>query len=423
MGFRMERDVFRRLAVRLALASLAIALVFGSAVWFYEMERIDEAVVELATTDARAFAEQHGEALITGRGVQERLLHFLDDRARERSGRGHFVVIELYGADHRPVAEASLPDAAAVEAAFNRSAHPFPANGNIRYDRLNLDGVLYIRVLSDLHAGPFRGHFEGLYQVEPERKARIEEKVLGTVAIVIGVVIGTTLALLPVVVGLNRQLLRMNDRLLRANMEILEVLGCAIAKRDSDTGSHNYRVTLYAVRLAETLGCSAEAIRALVKGAFLHDVGKIAISDTILLKPGRLTTEEFAVMKTHVSHGTDIVGRSAWLEDATPVVAGHHEKFDGSGYPAGSAGTDIPLNARVFAVVDVFDALTSRRPYKEPMTFQAATTILLDGRGGHFDPRILDSFLSIAADLHGRLGDASEDALRAELLTVIARYF
>lgn len=419
----MERDVFRRLAIRLALASLAIALVFGSAVWFYEMERIDEAVVELATTEARAFAEQHGDALITGRGIQEQLGRFLDERARERGVRGHFVVIELYGADHRPVAEASLQDAAAVEAAFNRSAHPFPANGGVRYDRLTLEGVLYVRVLSDLHAGPFQGHFEGLYRVAPERKARIEENVLGTVLIVISVVIGTTLALLPVVVGLNRRLLRMNDQLLRANMEILEVLGCAIAKRDSDTGSHNYRVTLYAVRLAETLGCSAGSIQALVKGAFLHDVGKIAISDTILLKPGRLTTEEFAVMKTHVSHGMDIVGRSAWLEDATLVVAGHHEKFDGSGYPTGSVGTDIPLNARIFAVVDVFDALTSRRPYKEPMTFQATTTILLDGRGGHFDPNILDDFLRIAGDLHARLGGASEETLRAELLTVIGRYF
>ncbi|NYZ11968.1 HD domain-containing protein [Azospirillum sp. RWY-5-1] len=419
----MERDVFRRLTIRLALASLVIAPVFGGAVWYYELERIDDAVVELATTEARAFAEQHGDALVAGRGVQERLQRFLEERAQERGGRGHFLVVELYDGGHRPIAEASLEQSASVDAAFNRGAHPFPTDGGVQYERLTLDGVLYVRVLSDLHAGPFQGHFEGLYRVAPERKARIEENVLGTVLIVIGVVVGTTLALLPVVVGLNRRLVRMNDRLLRANLEILEVLGCAIAKRDSETGSHNYRVTLYAVRLAETLGCQSESIRALVKGAFLHDVGKIAISDTILLKPGRLTTEEFAVMKTHVQHGTDIVGRSAWLEDATPVVAGHHEKFDGSGYPAGSSGSAIPRNARIFAVVDVFDALTSRRPYKEPMTFQAATTILLDGRGGHFDPDVLDGFLRIACDLHARLGNASEESLRAELLTVIERYF
>jgi len=119
----------------------------------------------------------------------------------------------------------------------------------------------------------------------------------------------------------------------------------------------------------------------------------------------------------------DIVARSGWLDDATPVVAGHHEKFDGSGYPAGVAGDTIPIGARVFAVVDVFDALTSRRPYKDAMPVEKAIAILEDGRGRHFDPAILDAFTPIARDLHRRFADELEEILRATVLTVTARYF
>ena len=109
-------------------------------------------------------------------------------------------------------------------------------------------------------------------------------------------------------------------------------------------------------------------MRALLKGAFLHDVGKLGIRDAILLKPGKLDAAEFGEMKRHVAHGLDIIERSSWLRDATAVVGHHHEKWDGSGYGTGSAARQIPLPARIFAVADVFDALTSRRPYKEPLS-------------------------------------------------------
>ena len=116
----------------------------------------------------------------------------------------------------------------------------------------------------------------------------------------------------------------------------MEVLGSAIAMRDADTHLHNYRVTVYAIRLAEALGLSKPDIQRLIAGAFLHDVGKIGISDTILLKPpGRLTAQEFQVMRTHVLLGVDIIAKADWLRGARDVVEFHHEKFDGSGYMKG----------------------------------------------------------------------------------------
>jgi HD-GYP domain-containing protein (c-di-GMP phosphodiesterase class II) len=162
------------------------------------------------------------------------------------------------------------------------------------------------------------------------------------------------------------------ERLLDSNLEILQVLGGAIAKRDSDTDAHNFRVSIYSVRLAETISLPRNEIRSLIKGALLHDVGKLAIRDNILLKQDKLTEDEFSIMKSHVEHGLEITARARWLKDADPVVGGHHEKFGGSGYPGGLSGDDIPLAARIFAIADVFDPLTSRRPYKAPMPFVEA---------------------------------------------------
>jgi len=412
----MQRSFYRTLARRLSAAALVIALVLGGAVYLYEMERIDDAVVDLAMREARAFA-----ALDDGAPLEGRLQAFL--AAREHGPDGHFVFAEVYDAGRAPLAEVSRGDVAAVEAAFDRTAHPFPADGRAHYDKVTLDGRLYLRVLTDLPSGRSGGFFEGIFAVAPERLAHIRDSVLGTVAIVAAVVAGTTLFLLPIVIGLNRHLVSLSARLLRANVEILEVLGGAIAKRDSDTSQHNFRVTLYAVRLAEELGLDRAAIRALIKGAFLHDVGKIAIGDAILLKPGKLTEEEFAVMKTHVEHGVDIVRHSRWLDDAAPVVGGHHEKFDGSGYPRGLSGEAIPMGARIFAVVDVFDALTSRRPYKEPMPFAKAMAIIGGDSGRHFDPAVVAAFTRIAGDLHARLSAGDDDELRAAVLAATTAYF
>jgi putative nucleotidyltransferase with HDIG domain len=215
----------------------------------------------------------------------------------------------------------------------------------------------------------------------------------------------------------------LSARLLEANLEILKVLGSAIAKRDSDTDAHNYRVTIYAVRLAEHVGLPVPEIQSLIKGAFLHDVGKIGIRDDVLLKPGRLTEDESAVMRQHVDHGVDIVCRAAWLQDALAVVASHHEQYDGAGYPRRMPGEEIPQAARIFAIVDVFDALLSARPYKEAMPLWRVVQTLQQGRGTHFDPYLLDRFLEIAPTLQEELAPCSTGQLRGAVQAINERYF
>ncbi|MBX9633571.1 MAG: HD domain-containing protein, partial [Magnetospirillum sp.] len=129
------------------------------------------------------------------------------------------------------------------------------------------------------------------------------------------------------------------------------------------------------------------------------------------------------IMKTHVAHGLDLVEHFTWLKDAAEVVGGHHERVDGSGYPAGLAGDDIPLTARIFAIADVFDALTSRRPYKEPFPLERALDIMTEASGSHFDATLLAAFRTIAPALHQHLGGREDDALRQELRTLTEAHF
>jgi HD-GYP domain-containing protein (c-di-GMP phosphodiesterase class II) len=212
-------------------------------------------------------------------------------------------------------------------------------------------------------------------------------------------------------------------QLLRANIGMLEVLGSAIAKRDNDTSAHNYRVTIHAIQLGKTLGLNNAALCSLIKGSFLHDVGKIAISDTILLKPGKLTFEEFEVMKTHVLHGSEIIRNYDWLCDAGDVVLHHHEKFDGTGYPQGLKGDRIPLNARILALADVFDALTSKRPYKDPISIDKTMEIMSADTGSHFDPDLFRVFSEGDEEMYESLARCSESALTERLQTLMRDYY
>jgi putative two-component system response regulator len=184
--------------------------------------------------------------------------------------------------------------------------------------------------------------------------------------------------------------------------------------RDDDTGAHILRTQHFVRRLAEELRsdpqCAEElndrAIDLMFKSAPLHDIGKVGIPDHILLKPGKLTPDEFEVMKSHVELGRNALASAIaeggtstdFLKCAIDIIRGHHEKWDGSGYPKGLSGEEIPLSARIMAVADVYDALTTRRIYKPAFAHELAMQIILDGRGQHFDPRIVDAFGRCYAD-------------------------
>lgn len=179
----------------------------------------------------------------------------------------------------------------------------------------------------------------------------------------------------------------------------LRALVTALDTRDEETQGHSLRVVRYTLKLAELLGLkNDDQLKVLEYGALLHDIGKIGIPDSILKKPGKLTAEEWEVMRTHPSMGYKILHRIEFLDEAAQIVLHHHEKWDGSGYPDGLRGADIPLGARIFACVDTVDAMTSERPYRHALTFEQASDELAKYRGIQFDKEVVEAFHSVPLD-------------------------
>ena len=182
------------------------------------------------------------------------------------------------------------------------------------------------------------------------------------------------------------------------NIKIAQTLGRAAAIRDHETGAHNFRVAYMASIIGEALGMKRKELQALMKGAFLHDVGKIGIADKILLKNGPLNAQEWEQMQLHPLLGKNLLEDMPWFNDALDVVFYHHERFDGNGYPDQLKGNGIPLNARIFAIIDVFDALLATRPYKKALSYDETIEIMKQNSGTHFDPKIFEKFLIYAPE-------------------------
>ncbi len=181
----------------------------------------------------------------------------------------------------------------------------------------------------------------------------------------------------------------------RSYEDTLQALGAAIDLRDSETAGHSQRVTLYSVRIAKELGATAHELKTVAMGAWLHDIGKLGIPDAILLKPGALTEQEWAIMRSHAQVGFDLVKRIPFLADAAEIILTHHERCDGSGYPRGLKTADIPMGARIFAVADTVDAMTSDRPYRPALSFEEAHDEIQRGSGTLYDSRVANGFLSL----------------------------
>jgi HD-GYP domain-containing protein (c-di-GMP phosphodiesterase class II) len=422
-----SRSITRELILRMVLAGLVLGVTVGAGTYLLERRRIAAAIeeratlgVELLRTSVRQLVLSTGEPW--QRAMPKALAGLASDIPATELGRFAFVeVLDVNGDSLASVEDASLADLifSAKQSGFKADARRFELSqirGGLSY------GVVAIAVPVTDRVGAKLAQLNGVFIVSPQILARAQGR-LGLAALTAAaIVFVTTLLIYPMIRRLVRRLSALSIQLLDANLETLQVLGSAIAKRDSDTDAHNYRVTIYSVHLAEASHADSALVRRLIKGAFLHDVGKIGVRDDVLLKPGRLDAQEFETMKTHVTHGMDIIARSEWLQDAGEVIGDHHEKYDGAGYRHGLQGEAIPLTARIFAVADVFDALTSERPYKKPMAVEESLAILRQGAGKHFDPGLVARFATVAGALHARFGNDYE-AARRELARIIERYF
>jgi putative nucleotidyltransferase with HDIG domain len=189
------------------------------------------------------------------------------------------------------------------------------------------------------------------------------------------------------------------EQLERSYGDTLQALGAAIDLRDDETAGHSRRVCRYSLEIARAMGWSGKQLESLARGAYLHDIGKLGIPDGILLKPGPLTEGERKFMQQHVQIGFDVVKDIPFLADAAEIILMHHERYDGGGYPRGLKGEEILPGARIFAVADTLDAITSDRPYRRATSFESALDTIRRLSGSQFDPKVVNVFLNIREDI------------------------
>ncbi|WP_020589210.1 response regulator [Desulfobacter curvatus] len=190
-------------------------------------------------------------------------------------------------------------------------------------------------------------------------------------------------------------------RIKESSLETIHILSKAAEYRDEDTGSHIYRMSNYSAAIAVKMGLSEKIVESILYAAPMHDVGKIGIPDSILLKPGELTADEFNIMKQHTLIGAKILenSKTEFIRLGETIALTHHEWWNGNGYPRGLKEKEIPLEGRIIAVADVFDALTTKRPYKDPFPLEVSFRIIEENRGRQFDPDIVDAFFSIKSEI------------------------
>jgi HD-GYP domain-containing protein (c-di-GMP phosphodiesterase class II) len=423
-------SIHRKLVLRLVIVTVFISGVLGSSVILTQWNRVGEAILTQAVTGTMDFnslvlpyLDQPG---IPDRAGFERELRTFASRG-VKNPLGRFISIRVYQLDGTRIADhldLSYPKIEPVLEWFQGLEKKSMEDKKAWTRRLRYQGAPFLHVGATMHDsyGNAAAHIEGIFAVSDDAVTAIRLRSVKTAMAVVAIILVTALILYPTIVTLLRRVVTLSLSLLDSQLETLKLLGSAIAQRDSDTDAHNYRVTIMSVRIAEAMGLASEEIRTLIKGAFLHDVGKIGISDNILLKPGKLDDDEYTIMKTHVDHGVSIVENSHWLSDALSVVGYHHEKVSGEGYPHKHQGMDIPVIARIFAISDVFDALISKRPYKDPVPFDETMNVLEEGRGTHFDPEILDAFEGIAQLLFDELAGQDETP-KIILEEIIQKYF
>ena len=202
---------------------------------------------------------------------------------------------------------------------------------------------------------------------------------------------------------INADLQESKEQLERAYMESIETLRFTVEAKDAYTRGHSDRVSAYAVLIGEVLGLSDEDIKTLRIGGLFHDIGKIGVPDSILLKPGKLTDDEYSEIKNHPTIGAHILSNASLFSDMLPIVKHHHERFDGRGYPSQLVGEDIPYLARITAIADTFDAMTSRRPYRDALVMQSVKDEFVRCSGSQFDPALIPVFMDILENQHDKI--------------------
>lgn len=408
--------------LRIVVCTLLLALFWGSVVYFYQTDLLREELSRQGRKASTLTWEDLRDPFESSLSNPDRLKEMIVESNR-RARDFKVIMFKLRDREKKTVFYYAEPSYAVFMDRYGKSKISEWLMEKNKYALIEYQNRICFRMSGPIHhAQNLLGYLDVAAEVNRAMVDRFREMRWMALIIILGTILTMTLVLYPLIFYSYRKLRQSGMQLLRSHLLVMRALGNAAAQRDSETDDHNYRVTYYSLRLAEHLKLENGMTRALFKGAFLHDLGKIGISDRILLKPGKLDKTEWAAMQSHVERGVKIIENIPWLEDCREIILYHHEKYDGSGYPAGLAGDAIPLPARIFSIADVFDALTSARPYKPAFSYEQAIAVM-NRESQAFDPYIFQRFLEISESAYREATGMGKPELETLLKNRLSFYF
>ena len=417
----MEIDLRVRFMQRIIMALILLSLFWGIVIYFVQTRQIRNEVLVKGRKAAQELVE--GQTFLfekSNRDGFERLI------AKINQYHYGFVIVRLeaYDVGKKPIfsyVNKQNKDASR----WYKKIPPEELFSDTKTDYVfhEVQDRIYLQIFATANDDNVpHGFFDVMVKVDEEWVKLMKEERLVGLLIMIGTIMTLGVVLYPLLSASYRKLQQIGRKLLMSNLYTIVALGNAIEQRDNETELHNFRVTYYSLGIGEQLKLPLEIIRTILKGSLLHDVGKIGVPDNILLKPGKLSEVEFAVMQKHNESGVQIIKDIPFLEDTRDIILYHHEKFDGSGYPYGLAGEQIPLVARIFSVADVFDALTSERPYKAAFSYEASIEIM-KSHAAQFDSQVLQSFFKISEQMYNEVQHMTVEHMEAQLKKRALKYF
>ncbi len=417
----LKKEIHILLVRRITAVSFLAILLIIAAVCYLEIRKIENTLLSNAEKEARLFLPLFIEQARNKSGqTAEPAAEFF-----EAIGQTAFLDVRLLTPDKTVFFESSQSGSPAPAAAPAAGADGLAYANEPGGTWMFADRELVLDAVIPLHAGPEEkliGYVEGRYRSAQADTRAIAVRILLSCLIGVGGVLLAAALMYPGLVLLHNRLINNSADLNRANNFLLKKLGSALAKSDVGTPNHNYRVIIYSVRLAEKLKLNRAQIRSLIKGVFLHDIGMLDVDREMLMKPAPLGKKERKRMQEHVKRGVALIKPYRWLRDTRDLIRCHHEKYDGSGYPAGLSHDKITLEARIFAIVDAFDALTSDRPYRPARKLDSVIETLELESGAHFDPVLLAPFIEMAPQILDIVGKLDGEALEREVNGVLKKY-
>ncbi|MEE4165427.1 MAG: HD domain-containing phosphohydrolase, partial [Desulfocapsaceae bacterium] len=335
-----------------------------------------------------------------------------------------FIQLNMLSPEKEVLVSVSLPSAAAAEEAFAAKNMIIVAGKHADGGWIFANKRIYHKTAIPVFGSGETpsGYLTGIYLVSLDEFQQIINRFLLSFLICIVAVSFCTFLCYFGFLLLSNHLIRSVGELNRTTVFLLKNLGTALAKSDIRETDHGARVLLYALSLAEHVKLPEEQKRTLIYGVFLHDIGMLTISPAILGKEGTLDREVLKEIHRHPQEGAALIKKFRWLRNAEQVVHYHHENYDGSGYPNGVKHEKIPMVARIFSIADTFDALTSHRPYKDPLSLGETLAVMEQQTGLQFDPVLLSAFLLIAPHLYETIAKHSSKELEKDIDRLLKRY-